>query len=251
MQMFEFKEEEKYAHLFGIYEIKNLDTNYVYVGQTRQEFIKRFMYHRWQLRTNKHENPYLQASYNKHGEDAFQFSVLRTVSDVKDLDKYEIEEIQKAKETGKCYNMLDGGGGRPGMPLPENRRKELGELNKILNTGKKASEETKRKMSEKHKGIKRKKEDMDKAVKTRTERILAGDKKKTQKITPEQAKEIKIDIMNNMSYQYLAEKYKVTYSNINAIRSNRSWKYVEVDGWNEYCENNKNNVRARQSRSAN
>ena len=249
--MFEFKDEEKYEHVFGIYEIKNLKTGCVYVGQTRQEFKKRFYYHRWQLRTGKHENPYLQASYNKHGDDAFQFSVLKVVTNVDDLDKYEIEEIKKAKETKKCYNMLTGGGGRPGIPLSEQHKKELGELNRILNTGKKASEETKKKMSEKRKGIKRSKEDMDKAVNTRTKRILEGKRMATQKLTPEQAREIKIDIMNNMSYEYLAKKYNVSYSNINAIRSNRSWKYIEVDGWNEYCENNKNNVRARQSRSAN
>jgi group I intron endonuclease len=249
--MFEFINEKKYENMFGIYEIRNVETECVYIGQTRQPFKKRFFYHRWQLRTNKHENPYLQSSYNKHGEDAFQFSVLKVVTDPSMLDQYEMEEIAKAKETGKCYNMLAGGGGRPGIPLSEERRKELGALNKILNTGKKASEETRKKMSEKRKGIKRTKEDMDKAVNTRINRILSGDKKKTQKITPDQARSIKQDIMNNMSYTYLAEKYNVSYSNINAIRSNRSWKYVDVDGWDEYCENNKNNVRARQSRSAN
>ena len=249
--MFEFVDEDKYEKAFGIYEIKNLETGYVYIGQTRQIFKKRFFYHRWQLRTNQHENPYLQASYNKHGENVFQFSVLKVVTNVDKLDEYEIEEINKARENGKCYNMLSGGGGRPGIPLPEHRKKELGELNRLLNTGKKASEETKRKMSEKRKGIKRKKEDMDKMLETRVNRILSGKVMGNQKITPEQAREIKIDIMNNMSYEYLADKYNISYSNINAIRSNRSWRYVKVDGWDEYCKNNKNNVRARQSRSAN
>lgn len=249
--MFEFKDSDKYQNEFGIYEIRNLKTGCVYVGQTRQPFKKRFYYHRWQLRTNKHENPYLQASFNKHGEDCFGFFVRRIVADANDLDEAEIQEILKAKSEGKTYNMLSGGGGRPGIPLSAERRKELGELNRILNTGKKASDETKRKMSEIRRGKKRKKEDMDKSVATRTNNIVAGNKYKTQKITLEQAIEIKKALMNNVSYQDLAATYQITYSNINAIRSNRSWRYAYVEGWDDYCEKNKSNTRARQSRSAN
>lgn len=249
--MFEFVNQEEYEDKFGIYEIKNIKTGCVYVGQTRQKFVKRFFYHRWQLRKNIHENPYLQASYNKYGEDAFQFSIRVTTENPDELDRLEIEEIEKARKEGACYNILDGGGGRKGIPLSEERKKELGELNRILNTGKKASEETKKKMSERRKGKKRTKEDMDKTVNTRINSILNGTVYKTQKINSEQAREIKEALINNVSYEYLAEKYGITYSNINAIRSNRSWKYINVEGWNEHCETHKNNVRARQSRSAN
>lgn len=249
--MFEFKDQEKYHNKFGIYQIKNLETGCVYVGQTRQPFQRRFFYHRWQLRTNCHENPYLQASYNKHGENAFEFSVRVETDNVENLDKLEIQEIDKARHEGPCYNMLSGGGGRPGVPLPEYRRKELGELNRKLNTGKKASEETKQKMSERKKGKKRPAGTMEKTIAVRTANIKNGAKYKMQKITADQARAIKIDLMNNVSYEDLAERYGVTYSNINAIRSNRSWKYIEVEGWNEYCATHKDNVRARQSRSAN
>jgi len=249
--MFEFANEKEDKDKFGIYEIKNKNTGCVYIGQTRQAFIKRFRYHRWQLRTNSHENPYLQSSFNKHGEDAFVFSARIIVTNVDELDRLEIQEIEKVRNEGSCYNMLSGGVGRPGVALPEFRKKELAELNRILNTGKKASAETRFKMSQSQKGRKMTEEALSKRKKTKQENILNGVKYKVQKITPEQAFQIKKDLMNNVSYEYLAVKYGITYSNINAIRSNRSWKYVQVDGWDEYCKTHVNNVRARQSRSAN
>ena len=249
--MFEFKDSDDYKDQFGIYEIRNLKTGCVYIGQTRQAFKKRFFYHRWQLRTNKHENPYLQMSFNKHGEDCFLFSVRKVIANTEDLDEAEIQEIIKAKKEGRVYNMLSGGGGRPGIPLSEERKKQLGELNKVLNTGKKASSEIRQKMSKARKGKKRNKEDMDKTVATRTNNIVSGSKYKTQKITFDQAIEIKKALMANVSYDDLAATYQITYSNINAIRSNRSWKYAYVEGWDDYCKTNKHNTRARQSRSAN
>lgn len=242
--MFEFVDSEKYTNEFGIYEIRNMNTNCVYIGQTRKPFKKRFFYHRWQLKTNQHENPYLQASFNKHGEDAFRFSVRKIVKDVSSLDESEIEEIEKARKAGKCYNILNGGGGRPGVPLPEYRRKELGELNRKLNTGKKASDETKQKMSEARKGKPRNPETVEKMVKTKSQFFLEGKEENVAKITAKDAAEIKKALMNKCNWSDLAQKYGVSKSNINAIRSNRSWRYVYVEGWDEYLENNKKAKRA-------
>ena len=249
--MFEFVDSEKYTHEFGIYEIRNMNTNCVYVGQTRQPFKKRFFYHRWQLRTKQHENPYLQASFNKHGEDAFRFSVRKVVKDIFELDESEIEEIEKARKEGKCYNILSGGGGRSGIPLPEYRRKELGELNRRLNTGKKASNETKQKMSEIRKGKPRDPDTIEKMVKTKSQFFLDGKEENVAKITAQDAAEIKKALMNKEKWENLAQRYGVSKSNINAIRSNRSWRYVYVEGWDKYLEDNKEAKRARQSRSAN
>lgn len=249
--MFKFVDIDKYHDSIGIYQIKNLVSGLIYIGQTREGFWKRYNFHRWKLRTNRHDNAWLQAQYNKYGEEAFEFSVIIEVNSVDDLDKFEIEEIAKARLTGHCCNIADGGGGAPGVPLSQERRKELGELNRRLNTGKKASDETRQRMSEARKGKKRPEGMGAKMIATRHEKLLKGEKLETTKLQPDQVVDIKKQLMNNVSWNDLAKQYNVSKSNINAIRSNRSWKFIVVDGWDEYCEANKTNTRARQSRSAN
>src|ERR1017187_7123605 len=59
----------------GIYSITNSVNGKVYVGSS--VFIdRRIKSHRGQLRKGNHRNGYLQASWNEHGEAAFQFAVL-------------------------------------------------------------------------------------------------------------------------------------------------------------------------------
>lgn len=59
----------------GIYTITNLVNNKIYVGSSI-ECEKRGKGHFTALKNNKHSNPYLQASYNKHGEKNFKFEIL-------------------------------------------------------------------------------------------------------------------------------------------------------------------------------
>lgn len=57
----------------GIYCIKNTVTQKYYFGSS-SDMTKRFNKHLNRLRNGGHENSKLQASWNKHGEDNFQFS---------------------------------------------------------------------------------------------------------------------------------------------------------------------------------
>lgn len=242
--MIKFKEKEKYGNCIGIYQIRNIKDNYVYIGQTNERFVRRLWLHDFLLRNNKHDNINLQNAYNENGEDAFIFETLYVVESKTDLDKLEKECIKNARKQGVCYNISDGGKGATGVHMTEANRKFHAEHNRILNTGKKASEETKKKMSQTKKGKPIKEETLNKMLKTKAEKYLSGNKNKLSKITAVEAKEIKIALMNNVSYDELSEKYSVSKSNINAIRSNRSWKFVEVEGWNKYCEANKRISRA-------
>lgn len=249
--MFRFVDIDKYHDGIGVYQIRNTVSGLIYIGQTREGFWKRYNFHRWKLRINDHDNKWLQASFNKYGEDAFQFEVIHCVDDPEVINDLEVEEIKKAREFGHCCNIADGGDGAKGVrPSDENIRR-LAELNRIYNTGKKASEETKQRMSEARKGKKRPTGMGEKMIKTRHDKIINGESMKTTKLTPEQVVDIKRKLMDNISWDDLAEEYHISRSNINAIRSNRSWTFVEVEGWNEYCESHKTNTRARQSRSAN
>lgn len=60
----------------GIYQIKNIINKMVYIGSTTHSFQRRFREHERELRNNKHNNIYLQNSYNKYGDDNFEFSIL-------------------------------------------------------------------------------------------------------------------------------------------------------------------------------
>jgi hypothetical protein len=44
----------------GVYQIKCVTSNKIYIGSTSTSFIKRLNHHLSMLRVNKHKNPYLQ-----------------------------------------------------------------------------------------------------------------------------------------------------------------------------------------------
>ena len=59
----------------GIYRIRNLINNKVYIGSTKNMKV-RWAKHKALLRHNKHQNTHLQSAWNKYGEDAFVFEVI-------------------------------------------------------------------------------------------------------------------------------------------------------------------------------
>ena len=60
----------------GVYIILNKKTDKGYVGSAASSLADRWEHHRSCLRTGKHHNSYLQASWNKHGEESFEFVIL-------------------------------------------------------------------------------------------------------------------------------------------------------------------------------
>ncbi|NJO63397.1 MAG: GIY-YIG nuclease family protein [Richelia sp. RM2_1_2] len=77
----------------GIYFIKNLITNQYYIGSS-SNISKRFRDHKWYLRKNIHHNSYLQNSWNKYGEDKFEFMVIQHC-EMKNILEVEKELIKK------------------------------------------------------------------------------------------------------------------------------------------------------------
>lgn len=98
--MMEFPESAKYGNMNGIYKIVNNINGKVYIGQTKQPFIKRFMHHRWQLRNNKHDNRWLQNAFNKYGEDAFSFEIVEFIDSAFDtlINDEEMRVIQEFRD---------------------------------------------------------------------------------------------------------------------------------------------------------
>src|SRR5580765_4345316 len=68
----------------GIYEIRNIVSGRVYVGSSH-DIIYRFRKHRERLNGGYHSSLRFQASWKKHGQDAFTFTILEVVAQRSDL----------------------------------------------------------------------------------------------------------------------------------------------------------------------
>lgn len=68
-------------NLKGVYCILNKVNGKRYVGSTSVSFKDRLNHHRNRLRANGHKNAHIQRSWNKYGEDSFDFIILEVVDD--------------------------------------------------------------------------------------------------------------------------------------------------------------------------
>lgn len=96
--------EDKYLkNKSGIYQIRNLVNNKIYVGSSNNLYRRKTYEHFRELRLNKHHNKYLQNSYNCHGEENFVFEVIEFCIE---KERYIIEQYWLDKFYGKdfCYN---------------------------------------------------------------------------------------------------------------------------------------------------
>jgi group I intron endonuclease len=69
----------------GIYVIQQKSSGKKYIGSTKNSFAARWRSHLCELRNNKHHSIHLQRSWNKYGEDDFEFIIVRHVQDDKEV----------------------------------------------------------------------------------------------------------------------------------------------------------------------
>ncbi len=204
-------------HLSGIYQIRNIETDGVYVGQTKESFLRRFYLHQWKLRQGTHDNSHLQRSWNKYGDDKFVFDIVEIVPDDL-LDEREQYWIMYYRTTSKCYNIQDGGQPKRLVQyVSAEGRKIVGEKNRQRMLGSHLSEATKKKMSERRKG----------------KRCNHS----RQVISEDQAKKIKLLLMNGVPTRDIMEQLNIPYRPINNILSSNSWSTAYVEGWDEFYRN--------------
>lgn len=86
-----------------VYLIRNVTNQKVYVGSTVRSRA-RFQTHRRALRKGSHHCRYLQAAWNKYGEDCFKFEVLEVVDAVDQLFVIENRWLSEMLVAGRAYN---------------------------------------------------------------------------------------------------------------------------------------------------
>lgn len=116
----------------GVYQIVNLINGKRYVGSSKN-INQRIAQHKRALRKNRHVNNYLQNSYNKYGENLFEYSVL-LYCDPQNTLAY--EQVYLDAGYGDYNIAISAASPMAGM---------FGKLNHFY--GKKHSEETREKMS--------------------------------------------------------------------------------------------------------
>lgn len=220
-----FIDQEKYKNSVGIYIIKNIINNKVYVGQTLQNFQRRYWHHYWKLNDNSHDNHHLQAAWNKYGENNFVFEVIEIIDDDRLIEEREVYWINYFLNNNQSYNMALGGGGKRGVPMSDKAKKIVGAKNRIHNLGKIASDETKQKMSNARTG----------------KRVY----RHNDQLNDSQVVLIKTKLINGERPVDISKELKIPYKVINNIYSGNSYRTVYVDGWDDYYKNRPRNKRSK------
>lgn len=115
----------------GIYKIRNRINGKYYIGSSDNILgtSGRWMEHINGLKSNRHDNSYLQHSWNKYGQQNFEFSILEEVPK-SGLFLIEQKYLDQAKKDGKkCYNLsfLAVGGGFLGKKHSEKSKRQTSE----------------------------------------------------------------------------------------------------------------------------
>jgi group I intron endonuclease len=109
----------------GIYSIKHIASGRIYVGSAIN-LRMRWHQHKSDLRLGKHHSRYLQRAWNKHGADAFVFTIIEIVADPKTLierEQYWIDEF-KAATSNNGFNLSPTAGSALGIKRTEEFREK-------------------------------------------------------------------------------------------------------------------------------
>lgn len=165
----------------GVYQFQQISTGKKYIGSScdverrRKDHIRRLV-------DRKHDNPHLSHAWNMHGGADFVFSVLEIIEDRSQLLTREQWYLDNFIRHGFDFNhcMIAGTPPSPtGRECTEETRKKLSEAHK----GKKKSDEAVQKMKKSKLGVK-------KGPQSQEHRDKIGKARAGKKMTPEQRKRI-------------------------------------------------------------
>ena len=129
----------------GIYSLTNKINGMIYVGQSK-DIYSRMRRHRTDY---KRRNQPIYIAFREFGFNNFKLDILELCSE-KDLNDIEIKWIKNLNcKEPNGYNMTNGGLGSSGLKMKEEHRLKIIEIN----TGRKCSDNTKKKMSKRFKNM--------------------------------------------------------------------------------------------------
>jgi group I intron endonuclease len=142
----------------GIYKLNWLESGYFYIGQSI-DINHRFARHKEGLIRNNHKNSKVQNVYNKYGMPLFEIIELCEYDKLNEREQYYIDLFFQDK---KCCNLNPNAISTKGYKYSKETIERVKELRKHMykkgpenqNYGRRASEESRKKMSESHKGAK-------------------------------------------------------------------------------------------------
>jgi group I intron endonuclease len=166
----------------GVYEIRNIQNGHRYIGSA-VNIYRRWKTHRSDLCRNKHHSAHLQRAWDKYGEECFEFSVVE-YCDISQLIQREQKYIDNWRPE---YNCSPTAGSPKGVKHSEEtrlKRKGLQAGSKNGMFGRSHSEEARKSISEKKRGVPMPRAAVEKIKKTlrqRFERLGHGKLGKKQK----------------------------------------------------------------------
>lgn len=112
---------------FGVYKIRCIITNEIYIGSTTTPFNKRWSVHRAHLKKGNHRNHLLQDLYNKSGAACFEYTIIEVVKDersVLDREQYYMDLLSPE------LNIFKYAGSSRGRVISEQHKKKIKNSNK-------------------------------------------------------------------------------------------------------------------------
>ncbi|QNF29641.1 GIY-YIG nuclease family protein [Metabacillus elymi] len=230
-----------YKHTSGIYQIKQISSNKVYIGSA-QDLYRRCKDHFRMLSNNNHDNQYLQNSWNCNGSKSFCFEVLELVSNINELLLREQYWLDKKKcylrDTG--YNISPTAGSTLGVRHSNDSKSKnsLAKRGVYASISEEAASNIKQMLNE-GKGILY----ISQALSVNYDTVASIRKGRTFTYVEPQIDTIKLNFKNNldpfkdvieikrllnMGYKVkdLAEKFTVNYRTISSIKNNIIWRNV-------------------------
>jgi group I intron endonuclease len=133
-----------------IYKITNLVNNKIYIGQTTGTIEKRWQRHNWQC-TRKRNAMAITNAIIKYGKENFTIEEIDKAETIEELNEKEIYFISLLNSISPNGYNLSGGGGYVEMS-DETKLKISNTHKRKWKEGNRISEETRKKLSDSHKG---------------------------------------------------------------------------------------------------
>lgn len=202
----------------GIYQIKNTINNKIYIGSAKNIRIRKNK-HFSDLLKNKHHCIKLQNSFNKHGVNNFEFSLLANCPEeyLIKLEQWFLDNLQPE------YNIYKTAYSPLGHKMSEESKLKLSNIKKGIPKPKGFGE----KLAEINRGKKFSKEHKEKLRIAYSKRKIKG----SPKLTEKQVLEIKKLLSDNRTGIYIANLYGIRTSTVSNIKNNKSWNNLKIEDY--------------------